>query len=149
MEHALLPIHNHISFEVYFEKLSYHRTAETNKETESGNEVLIKGTLLEKLDDDLVRIRIDDLSQFQWMKSEQNKSTKSGVIELKASNLVMRNEGNDVVDGDATDSDYDSGDPRYYDLEEGAPFVSGEYYFIGIISNKVMCQHLLWYFMDF
>ena len=131
-------------------------------EYKQNDNVFIKGSVMERAEnknDDLVRIKITNFDKFISMNMENNENnTKSLIIELKKSEIISATElslksdkaENAENDDDASnfqtdeeenedrwDSDYDSADPRYGGFDQGDPFISGEYYFIGIISNKV------------
>eukprot|EP01084_Bolivina_argentea_P139408 245247_1 len=146
MELPLVTYHNNIVFEIYFEKLLPKKGKKKTKNTgyKAEDNVLIKGSVMDRAqsDDDLVRIKITNFAKFISMNMENNNDkTKSLIIELKQSEIVRASKDNDdavsVGSDYGTDSDFDETDPRYVGLEAGDPFVSGEYYFIGIISNKV------------
>jgi len=165
MDLPLITYHNHVAFEVYFEKLPYkiNKKATTDKDKEdksttstsaykANDQVLLKAMVMERPqsehNDDLVRIQITNFDKFISMNMENDKSV---IIELNKSQLIK---SIDDGDGDAAedeksdfetdeeneenvDSDYDSADPRYSGFEQGDPFITAEYYFVGIISNKV------------
>eukprot|EP01084_Bolivina_argentea_P251742 422347_1 len=162
MELPLITYHNKLTFQVYFEKMPREKKTDNKNDTTNqkpaentqignNNDTFIKGSIIsDNNENGTVRIKITNFAKFISMNMENNDNTKSIIIEVNKSEILTKNDilNNDNNDDDKsdfetdeedanTDSDYDENDPRYGGFEVGDPFVSGEYYFIGIISNKV------------
>mmetsp|Transcript_26037 Transcript_26037/g.42558 ORF Transcript_26037/g.42558 Transcript_26037/m.42558 type:complete len:405 (-) Transcript_26037:85-1299(-) len=181
MERPLLTDHNHVAFEIYFEKIPPQRPAARSiydkrmmlqmPQYKPHEKVLVKATVeppsSSSASSNLVRIKLNNVEQVI------SADGKTVILELNASQITTSaqattNRGNssDSSGGDLKNNDDDSDDNGGFDTDEedvqyagkkhteqhdfeaatemectgfdqGDPFVSGEYYFVGIISNKV------------